>query len=826
MAVHHMAESESPLPTRVLLVEDDATYARVLRGALIFGRTGPWEVEICGRLASALVRLAAGGIDAVLLDMGLPDTDGVAGIQDMCSAFPAVPVLVLTATEDDALGVAAVQAGAQDYLVKGQVETNLLPRAIRYAIERKRNADALRQLEKAVHTMQLGVTITDTAGVILYVNQAEAEMHGYTVDEMRGRNARSLSPREDWRTLPPRDLLHVRRWKRERVRHRKDGTTFPVQLMSDLVTDAAGRALGLVTTCEDISDRKAAQEALRISEERYALAVRGTNDGLWDWDLLTGRVYFSPRWKAMVGAEEDAVTDSPDEWLSRLHPEDAARVRAKMDAHLAGRTTRFEDEHRLLHRDGSYRWFLSRGFAARTADGKPYRMAGAQTDTTDRRSYDALTGLANRALFVERVTEALGRASRHARSSFAVLFIDLDHFKAVNDIHGHAAGDLLLIEVARRLETCVRPGDTVARLGGDEFAVLVARLDDGTDATLVADRVQDEMRLPATIGDISIRPGASIGIAVSHAGYQAPAEVLRDADAAMYRAKADGRGRWEVFDQAMRERVAARLRLQDDLRRAAGSGEFRVHYHPVVDLASGALTGLEASLRWRGLLIPVDVLSMAEEAGWIVRIGAWLLREVCVQAGAWHARRPDAAGLRVSVTVARVQLERSELVREMTEILRDSGLPPRALTIEVTEDTILAATETVQGNFAGLEALGVGVVLDRFGSGDASLRALRRYPLQAVQLDSALVATLEGDASAASLVPAIVRLASAVGLPVGARGIETEAQAAALRAAGCTFGQGALFSDALDACAAEALLASPSPWRRGPVAAAPDGKPR
>jgi len=812
---------DTGLPTRVLLVEDDQTYARVLRGTLIFGNAGPWEVEVCGRLASALVRLAAGGVDAVLLDMGLPDAEGVTGVQDLCSAFPAVPVLVLTATEDDALGLAAVQSGAQDYLVKGQVETSLLPRSICYAIERKRNADALRRLDKAVHTMQLGVTITDTAGVILYVNQAEAEMHGYTVQELVGRPARDLSPREEWRPLPPRDLLLVRRWKRERVRHRKDGTTFPVQLMSDLVTDAAGRALGLVTTCEDITDRRAAEEALRVSEERYALAVRGTNDGLWDWDLVTGRIYFSPRWKAMVGGDEDKVTDTPEEWFSRLHPEDASRVRAKLDAHLGGRTPRFEDEHRLLHHDGSYRWFLSRGFAARTVDGSPYRMAGAQTDTTDRRSYDALTGLPNRALFVERVGEALERATRQTRSFFAVLFVDLDHFKAVNDIHGHAAGDLMLIEVARRLEMCVRPGDTVGRLGGDEFAVLVARMEDAEDATRVADRIQEAMRVPVAIGGDTVRPGASIGIALSHPGYETPAELLRDADAAMYRAKADGRGRWEVFDQAMRERVAARLRLQDELRRAAGSGEFRVHYHPIVELPSGTLSGFEASLRWRGLIIPVDVLSMAEEAGWIIRIGAWLLREACVQAGAWLRRYPSAGDLRLSVNVAAVQFERPELVREMAELLHESGMPARALTLDVTEQTVLSERETVQANFAGLEALGVGVVLDRFGAGDASLRALRRYALHAVKLDSTMVAGFDGEAAAASMVPAIVQLASALGLPVGAAGIETADQAEALRIAGCRFGQGVLFSDGLDASAAEALLAGPTAWRAQAMAALP-----
>jgi diguanylate cyclase (GGDEF)-like protein/PAS domain S-box-containing protein len=794
-------------PTRVLLVEDDPTYARVLRNTLVFSGGGPWEIVDAGSLRAALARLADGGIDAVLLDMGLPDADGISGIGEICAAHPAMPVLVLTATDDETVGVAAVQAGAQDYLVKGRVESDVLPRSIRYAIERRRTAEAIRRLEQAVQTMQLGVTITDNAGRIVYVNQAEADLHGYTVEELLGRDARSLSPPKDWNPVPLRDLVQVRRWKRERIRHRKDGSTFPVQLMSDLVTDAAGRPVGLVTTCEDITERRRAEEALRVSEERYALVVRGTNDGLWDWDLRNDTVYYSPRWKAMVGGDDETVLESPEEWLSRLHPEDVERVRAKIDAHLSGRTPRFEDEHRLRHRDGTYRWFLSRGFAVRGPDGRAYRMAGAQTETTDRRSYDALTGLANRALFLERVTEALGRASRRGRAFFAVLFIDLDHFKAINDVHGHAAGDQMLIEVARRLEASVRPGDTVARLGGDEFAVLVARMETPEDATVIAERIQVEMAAPVAIGADAARSGASIGIALSHPGYEDASEVLRDADAAMYRAKADGRGRWEVFDQAMRDRVAARHRLQDDLRRAAESGEFKVHYHPVVDLPTGALVRFEAALRWRGLIIPVDVLSMAEEAGWIVRIGSWLLREACRQAAAWNAL-PDAPPAVVSATVAGVQFRRAEMVRELRELLVESGLPAKCLLLEVTEETLLSRHEGADSTFAGLEALGVGVILDRFGAGDGALAALRRHPLHAVSLDASLVPTLEGPAGATSVVPGIVRVAAALGLPVGARGVETLSQANALRDAGCAFGQGPVFSEALDATGAESLLAA------------------
>jgi diguanylate cyclase (GGDEF)-like protein/PAS domain S-box-containing protein len=804
-----------PSPLRVLLVEDDPTYARVLRYTLPARPGGPFAIETVERLSAALERLPAGGVDAVLLDARLPDAEGVEGLRRVRAQFPDVPVVLLTANEDEALGLQAVKEGAQDSLVKGRVEEDILPRALRYAVERKRLADALRRLEKAVGTMQLGVTVTDASGRIVYVNAAEAAMHGYEPAELFGHDARSLSPREDWRPAAPADLAAFHTWRRERVRLRRDGTTFPAQLLSDVVTDESGRPVGIVTTCEDITDRKRAEEALRRSEERYALAVRGTNDGIWDWDLSTGRVYYSARWKAIVGCAEHEVGDSPDEWMGRVHPEDLGRVRSRVEAHLAGRADRFEDEHRVRHRDGGYRWVLSRGFALRDEKGRAYRMAGAQTDTTDRRGYDALTGLPNRAVFLERVTEAVARTERLPRAEFAVLFVDLDRFKEINDEFGHAGGDRFLLEVARRLQDGVRPGDVVARLSGDEFAILVERLDDAETATRVADRVLQEVARPLNLGPREVAPGVSIGIALSYTGYADAAHVLRDADTAMYRAKADGRGRWEVFDRAKRERMAARQRLQDELRDAMERGELDVYFQPQVSLADGRLHGFEALLKWRGVVLPVDALSVADDAGWLARVAGWLLEAACRHMAGWQERAENARALTLAVNVPGQPFHRPGLADEMAAVLARTGLRPGTLVLEVGEEA-LGRADSAALAVARLAARGVRVRLDRFGAGPTSLRALRIAPLEGVKLDASLAGGLPSAPDAGGIVSAVCVAAGALGLAVTALGVENDDQRHRLREAGVRLGQGTAFGDPLTAAAVETLLALPAP---GPEAA-------
>ncbi|HUG51976.1 MAG TPA: EAL domain-containing protein [Vicinamibacteria bacterium] len=797
----HAVESLRRL--RVLVLDEEASYADELR-AVLGGLTDlAAEVETVSSLTEALGRLAGDDVDVVFATVDPCSPAGPDTVRRLAAAGRRSALVVLLSRDDDGAGPAALEAGAQDYMRRGAIDPPLLARTLRYALERKHTGDTLRRLDQAVATMQLGVTITDAQGHILYTNPAEAAMHGYSLDEMLHMDARDLSPPANWKPLSADELQALRRWKRERVRLRKDGSSFPVQLMSDVIRDAAGQPLGLVTTCEDISERWQAEEALRESEERYALAARGTNDGLWDWNLRTGHAYVSPRWKSMLGQDEPEVGGTIDEWFGRIHPDDRARVQGKIEDHLQGRSPRFEDEHRMRHKDGTYRWVLSRGFASRSYQGRPYRMAGAQTDVTDRRAYDPLTGLPNRALFAERLEDTLAR-HRRRKGQFAVLFVDLDHFKAVNDTFGHMAGDQLLVAVARRLEASVRPGDTVARFAGDEFAILLERIQDVADATGVAQRIHAALDVPVPVNDEhEAVPSASVGIALSLTPYERAEDVIRDADAAMYRAKQEGGGRWEICDEAMRERVASQAQMQHDLRRALEREELAVHYQPMVDIATGELRAFEALLRWRGLLLPLDFLAAAEEAAGVLRIEAWLLRQACADAGRWRARY--GLPLRLAVNASTTQFLRPELARDLASALETGGVPASAFTLEVTEDTLLRDPAAVAAAFESLAALGVGVVLDRFGSGHASIAALRRFRLGALKLDPGLVAEAEREGD--TLLPTLLGVASALSLPVAAVGVETEAQRRRLFALGCVEAQGAHFSKPLEAQAAEAMLA-------------------
>jgi diguanylate cyclase (GGDEF)-like protein/PAS domain S-box-containing protein len=571
---------------------------------------------------------------------------------------------------------------------------------------------------------------------------------------------------------------------------------------------------------------KQAQEALKESEERYALAARGSNDGLWDWSLAADVVHFSPRWKSMLGYQEDQIGDRPEEWFDRIHDTDRERVKEEIAAHQKGLTPHFESEHRVLHKDGSFRWMLSRGVAVHDASGNTLRMAGSQTDITEGKVSDPLTGLPNRLLFIDRVGRLIKHTKRHKDQLFAVLFLDLDGFKMINDSMGHQIGDQLLLGVASRLEKCLRSSDTVARLGetftvarlgGDEFTVLLDDIKDPSDAKRAADRMMKALAPPFILGGKEVFTSVSIGIALSNSAYEQPEDILRDADTAMYRAKSQGKARYEVFDADMRASVMARLQLENDLRHALERGEFRNFYQPIVALVSGEIAGFEALLRWqhptRGLLAPIEFIPVAEETGLIRELGWWNLREACRQISEWRAGVDAHSHLTMSVNLSAKQFLQPNLVEDIRKLLVELALPPKALKLEITESTVMADPTAAVEMLQQIKSLGIHLAIDDFGTGYSSLSYLHRFPLDTLKIDRSFISGMGDDGEGMEIARTILPMANNLQLDVVAEGVETIQQVAFLKKLQCKYGQGYYFSRPLSAEGTTALLAEDLAWQ-------------
>jgi diguanylate cyclase (GGDEF)-like protein/PAS domain S-box-containing protein len=576
-----------------------------------------------------------------------------------------------------------------------------------------------------------------------------------------------------------------------------------------------------------------ALRALAESEQRYARAMAGANDGMWDWDLRADTIFFSGRFHEMLGFRPGEVSGPlrPLEWFQRVHPEDRPAMEVALRAHLAGETEHFEYEFRMRSADGSYRWMLSRGMAARDRDDRALRLTGSQTDVTERKLaelqlvhdalHDSLTGLPNRVLFHDRLEQVMRRELRRGpATAAAVLFLDLDRFKIVNDSLGHLHGDQLLIEVAQRLQRTLRPADSVARLGGDEFTILLEDLADYLEAEGVADRVLALFTAPFSADGREIYLSASIGIAMVPAGATAE-EVIRDADAAMYRAKSEGKGRHALFDTALHEAAVARLDVETRLRRglgveAIGGPGLHVAYQPIASALDGSLRGFEALARWNDadgcVMAPDQFIPIAEETGLIGALGRLVLREACRQLELWQRSSPS---LTMAVNISGRQLLEPSFAAEVEDALHDHGLDPASLHLEITETAAAADAEAVRCALEGLYArTGVRAHLDDFGTGTASLTVLRGFPGDALKIDRSFVLSMGTDEGAFQIVKAVVDLAHELGMSVVAEGVERQWQLDLLRELHCEYCQGFLLAQPLDAASAGALLA------RGFVAAA------
>jgi diguanylate cyclase (GGDEF)-like protein/PAS domain S-box-containing protein len=550
----------------------------------------------------------------------------------------------------------------------------------------------------------------------------------------------------------------------------------------------------------DVTDQVEIEQRLRLSEERYNLAIEMSLIGTWDWNIESNLLYWSPRMKEIVGIVDETFEPKNSEFFaSLLHPDDVERVEAARRDHLENRTP-YHVEFRLRHKQGSYVWVRARGQAVWDDAGKPVRMAGSTEDITERVTlqhrlahlahHDVLTGLLNRVLFQERMAEASERAQMG--EPFALLSIDLDGFKTVNDTFGHLAGDKLLKLIAHRLIGCVRNTDTLARLGGDEFAIIHSSTDPLHTARVLAARVIEALTAPYDIDGVQAEVGVSIGIAVGGGDRAGVDRLMKEADLALYRAKHEGRGVFRSFEPEMGANIDDRQALAVDLRNALANDEFALHYQPLVSVATNEIVGFEALIRWkhpkRGWVPTVEFISVAEEYGLINKIGEWVLAEACREAATW----PD--GLKVAVNVSPIQFRGGMIMLEVVQALARSGLRADRLELEITESVLLEENEGSVGVLRQLRELGVLISLDDFGTGYSSLSYLQHFPFDKIKIDSSFIARIGGNENDIGVVHAVVSLATKLGVATTAEGVETEEQLAAIREEGCTEMQGFLFS--------------------------------
>ncbi len=841
---------------RILVVDDEAPLRNLLTRFL---QLEHYEVMSAANGAEALALVTEQQPDLVLLDLNMPVMSGFEALQQL-KANPAsrdLPVVVISSDVDVEQIAACLKMGAEDYLPKPFHPTilsarvsaclerrqwQLQQRAYQAQLERRvkvhselaaQHAEARAQSDAALQrqtvifhsvfvSLSEGVVVVDANGALIHYNPAAWRILGAWLETF-SEPLSAISPEED-----PRACLRAllsRALRGEEV----DGCEVYLPDAADgqwLNVSArplpgdSGTISGGIMVVRDISASKRAELALRESEERYALAARGANDGLWDWDLRTNQIYYSPRWKSMLGYNEGELGSNPAEWFERVHPDDREQLEIRLRAHFRQLISHFQHEYRIRASDHSYRWMLCRGLAVWDENGTATRIVGSQTDITDRKRaeerllhdalHDGLTGLPNRMLFLDRLKHAITHSRRNRDRSFAVMFLDLDRFKVINDSLGHGAGDVLLEVIARRLEENLRPGDTAARLGGDEFAILLEDILDSEAALAIAERIQQVIATPVPIDEREMFTTASIGITLYQPGYNSATDMIRDADTAMYHAKMQGKACAVVFNPTMHAAAMEQLQLETALRWAIERDELRLHYQPIVDLRTQKIEGFEALVRWehpqRGLLYPSEFITIAEETGLIVPIGWWVLREACRQVKIWKQTIPGTENLWVTINLSARQLVQPEMTRIVLGTLAEFRLPAHALKIEITETTLVNSNHETRERLASLRAAGVKICIDDFGTGYSSLSYLQRLPVDILKIDRSFVQGIEDTSSQGAIVSNIIALAHVLGLDAVAEGTETVAQLQRLRELHCTYGQGWLFSKPLSPAEAAGLL--------------------
>lgn len=670
----------------LLMIEDNPVAARLCMAVL--EREPEFQVIQSGSLEEARRLLEHQHFDIALLDLYLPDGEGLDSFRTFRSFSPDTPVVILSGVDDRAVALKAVQEGAQDFLVKGEMDGELLKKSVRHSIERKK-----------------------------------------------------------------------------------------------------------------------IERALKESEERYALAARGANDGIWDWDLHNNRFYFSPRFLSMIGLQQDQAPTTMEEWSQLLHPDDAPSFVDLMQRHVMGTLRQLRIEYRVQQPDGQYRWMLIRGEAQRDELGKASRIAGSQTDITDFRLIDTLTGLPNRLLFSDRLEQAYIRFENHSSRGFALIYLDLNRFGRLNETFGIRGGDTILGDVARRLKSSLSIADTISRPGSDEFLILIEDVDQKSGIAGAQNRLKAALQRPVYYRGEELHLDFTAGVVFSELREEGPESLIRDAHAALQKAKRKGGVAFEVFSQELSEASRERMQLEVLVRKALDNGQFRLYYQPQLDLRSNRVVGFEALIRWHhpelGLIAPDRFLPVAEDIGLIGKIGEWTLHQAITQLQEWYN---EGLRVRVAVNLSPTEFRARTVAAYLKKELESVTFPPGALEMEFTETVALENVEQTIEELEEIHSMGVRVAVDDFGTGFSSLTYLKRFPVNAVKIDREFVMSIPGNKDDAAIVSAILAMGKSLSLEVIAEGVETEEQLAFLRERNCEYVQGYFISRPLPAEDARAFL--------------------
>lgn len=924
----------------VLLIDDDEDDYFLTKCLFDDFKDNGYKLEWTTDVSQALIAMKSGKHDIYLLDYRLGEYDGLKVLREAIAEGCTAPIILLTGQTDKEVDFEAMQAGAADYLVKGQFEAPLLERVIRYSIQHSRSLERMHASEKrfrsVIQSASDAIFLVNNFGNIILWNNAAEKIFGYTEEEILGKSAIVLMGAKYaqkatefgvQRTLE-QFIAPLAGKIIQATGRRKDQSEFPLELSGSVWETIEGYFYTAII--RDITERQKVSESLKESEERYRDLFENANDTIYLHDLTGKFISVNQTGERMFGYTREEAKNLHISQV--IAPESIEKAKLQIAAKIAGQTTsnyeidcirkdgkRFSfevnsrviydeqkpvaiqgiardisdrkkaeaerdrlynfsndllgtiafggiiqhinpawekilgyktseligkslneithpddlpnnkeearklrqgksisSESRLICEDGSFRW-ISWNATPIVSEQISYVVG---RNITERKIaervlehnalFDTLTNLPNRTQFMNHLQKAIQHYEEDSTRGFAMLFLDLDRFKIINDGLGHLIGDKLLIAIADRIKAVLRPGDIVARLGGDEFTLLIHNVKEVSDATNVAERIQKHLSNPFKLDNYEVFTSASIGIIISDKTNRTPEDFLRDADSAMYRAKDSGKARYEIFDQEMLTHNMNLLQVETDLRKAIERNEFRVFYQPIICLQTGELKEFEALIRWQhpqyGLVSPQEFVGIAEETGLIIQIGKWILEEACRQTKLWQQTLPGQQNISISVNLSSKQLMHPALISQVKDVLEQTRLNPKYLKLEVTESTVMENSETALNVLNELTSLGISISTDDFGTGYSSLSYLHQFPFKRIKIDRSFIGKMDTDLKSQAIVRTILMLAENLGIEVVAEGIENINQLKKLQTLGCALGQGYLFSKPVSETAAVKLL--------------------